>query len=85
MYKLILADGTTLNVGLCGTYDGGPLYIDVIGKTFTECAQIFSDTTKTVHMVYDTTLEQIEYTGYTELRALNLENGYISITMRKAT
>lgn len=85
MYKLILADETVLYVGMVGTYDDGPLYIDVTGKTFAECAMIFSDATKTAHMVYDTTLEQMEYDGYTALTAMKLENGYIKVTMRKAT
>lgn len=85
MYKLILADDTVLDVGLVGSYDGGPLYIEVHNKTFVECAQIFSDPAKTARMVYDYVVGQHEYAGYTQLITLNLESGMIKVTMREET
>lgn len=83
MYKLIHADGTEIDVGLCGSYDGGPLYIQVFNKTFVECSQIFMDQTKTTTMTYEYSVGRDVYAGYTELSALALEDGCIRVTMRK--
>ncbi len=83
MYKLILADETELTVGLCGSYDDGPLYIDVYDSSFVACAQIFTDAAKTAVMIYDITLERVRYEGYTQLASLKLEAGMIKVTMRK--
>lgn len=85
MYKLILADESELSVDLCGSYDGGPLYIDVVESNFIECAQIFSDAGKTSRMVYDYTAGQDVFEGYTDLIGLVQEDGLIKVTMRKAT
>lgn len=84
MYKLIFADDTECTVGLCGSYDDGPLYIEVYGLSFVECAQIFGNPEKTSRMIYDIDVEQVLYEGYTELVSLALADGVINITMRKA-
>lgn len=84
MYKLILADDTEINVGLCGTYDDGPLYIEVMDKSFIECSQIFSDPSKTAVMEFRTALEHAVYEGYTNLKSMQLENGCIKVTMRRS-
>lgn len=83
MYKLILADGTELNVGLCGSYDGGPLYIEVYDKTFIECAQIFGDAAKTASMTYDYSVGTDVFEGFTQLTSLALEADMIRVTMRR--
>lgn len=82
MYKLIFADDTECTVGLCGSYDDGPLYIEVYGLSFVECAQIFSDPEKTARMTYDYTIDQNVFEGYTELASLALAGDVINVTMK---
>lgn len=84
MYKLLFADDTECTVGLCGSYDDGPLYIEVCNLSFVDCARIFSDPEKTSRMTYDIGAEQVLYEGYTDLVSLLLADGMINVTLRKA-
>ena len=83
MYKLILADGTELDVGLCGNYDGGPVYIEVYNSTILDLARILSDPTKTVTMLYDYKVGRNTFDGFTELARLELAGDVINVTMRR--
>lgn len=79
MWKILLNGGTELDVKWCGASDG-VLWVNGLAMSIQEAAVIFSDTSKTSHIVAP---GDIAHDGYTQLIHLSLNEGLIKIALRK--
>jgi len=83
--KLILSDGTEYPEGEAG-YSDGHLWLYLPSGTDVHKAFIdFSDPAKTNRIVFDYTISQDEYTGFTDFRGLMLDNdGKMSVHLARS-
>lgn len=81
--RLILNDGTIIEEGSAG-YAQGFLWLYFTGYTFLETAMIFSDKTKTQHIVFQYGEMQDVYDGFTECVNVNIDiDNKISVCLTK--
>ena len=81
-YRLIMADGTECEVGLCGAADG-VLWIQVYGMTMIAACTWFGDPEKTREMIYDTGNFQDTFTGYTDLFSVQTRDDFVSVGIKR--
>ena len=83
MQTVTLNDGTVLNGTIIesGYNDYILIYID--GMSIAQGFALFSDASKTSHIVYHNYERRLVYDGFTELSAINNEFGNCNVMMRK--
>lgn len=79
MWKLLLNGGSELDIDWCGESEG-VLWINGLQMTILEAVTIFSDTSKTSHIVAP---GDIAHDGYTQLIHLSLNEGLVKVALRK--
>lgn len=80
--RLILKDGTVIENGAAGYYDGS-LWLTLPGMTMMEAAAIVFNTAKTGTIWFQYGEEEDEYKGYTNCTVMMTEEGHISACMKK--
>ena len=81
--RLILADGTIIENGRAGYYEGS-LWLTLFGYTMQQAATIAFDPDKTAHITFQYGEMQDTYDGYTNCVNLSINiDGEISICMKR--
>lgn len=79
LMKILLNDATELRISWCGAADG-ILWVDGLSLTLAEALVIFSDPTKTAHIIAPG--ERV-HDGYTTLIYLSLYDGLVKVALKK--
>lgn len=81
--KLILNDGTEIDGGRAG-YAQGFLWLHFTGYSFFDAAMMFSDSTKTQHIIFQYGEMQDVFDGFTECVHVSIDmDGQVSVCLTK--